>query len=165
MTMHFEEDVIVLEKWIPNKPITVIYFDGQRERYYLKRFLIENPDKLEVIISDHPKSKLEIVSTEYRPVFEVQFSKRNLDSMKINAEEFIDIKGLTALGNLLTKDKIKQVNNLESLPYEVPDIENIEVNIEVIKKEKTPQTTKKDSPLDSPNKDPEVDEDGQTLLF
>ena len=132
MTMHFDEDIIVLEKWDPNKPVTVVYYDGQRERYYLKRFLIENPGKSEVIISDHPKSRLELVSTDYRPVFEVQFSKRSLSTLKVNAEEFIDIKGISALGNLLTKEKVKQVNALESLPYEAPDIESVEIEEELI---------------------------------
>ena len=32
LQMHFEDDMIVLEKWIPKKPISVIYFDGEKER-------------------------------------------------------------------------------------------------------------------------------------
>jgi topoisomerase-4 subunit A len=27
-----------IEKWIPKKPISAIYYDGEKERYYLKRF-------------------------------------------------------------------------------------------------------------------------------
>jgi topoisomerase-4 subunit A len=165
MTMHFDEDVIVLEKWEPNKPITVVYFDGQRERYYLKRFIIENPDKLEVIISDHPKSQLEMVSTDYRPVLEIQFSKRSLQTLEVNAEEFIDIKGVSALGNLLTKEKIKQINALEPLPYSEPELENIEVEEDVIENELPTKTTKIEEETKSNNDDPPVDEDGQTLLF
>jgi len=163
MTMHFDEDTIVLEKWQPNKPITVVYFDGQRERTYLKRFLIETPDKLEVIISDHPKSQLEIVSTDYRPMLEIIFSKRNLDALKVNAEEFIDIKGLTALGNLLTKEKIKQVNALEPLFFEEPNLNEIEVVEDVII-----DTSKPDSKTTNNSEsdiDPEIEKDGQTSLF
>ena len=36
ITAHFEEDMIVLEKWIPNKPISAIYFDGQKEKTLCK---------------------------------------------------------------------------------------------------------------------------------
>ena len=82
LAMHFEDDMIVLEKWKPNKPISAIYFDGEKERYYIKRFLVETPDKEEVVISDHPKSQLEIVTTDYRPMAEVVFSKRVLDLNK-----------------------------------------------------------------------------------
>jgi len=53
LTTRFDTKMIVLEKWIPNKPISAIYWDGNRERYYVKRFLIENPEKEEVFVSDH----------------------------------------------------------------------------------------------------------------
>ncbi|CAL2104285.1 Topoisomerase IV subunit A [Tenacibaculum sp. 190130A14a] len=133
LAMHFENDMIVLEKWNPNKPISAIYFDGNKERYYVKRFLIENPDKEEVFISDHEKSKLEIIATDYRPMAEVVFSKRSLEKIEVNFEDFISIKGIKALGNQLTTDKIRTVNLLESLPYEEPveeKVEDIEVNEE-----------------------------------
>jgi len=47
-------------------------------------------------------------------------------------EEFISIKGIKALGNQLTTEKIKQVNLLEPVPYEPEEIpkEAIEVNDE-----------------------------------
>ena len=48
VTTHFDDDMIVLEKWIPKKPISAIYFDGEKERYYVKRFLIENESKEEI---------------------------------------------------------------------------------------------------------------------
>lgn len=133
LSMHFENDMIVLEKWIPNKPISAIYFDGEKGRYYVKRFLIETVDKEDLFISEGEKSKLEIVSTEYRPIAEVLFSKRSLDKIVVNFEDFISIKGIKAQGNQLTTDKVRTVNLLESLPYEEPEeekIEEIEVNKE-----------------------------------
>ncbi|MDP5094081.1 MAG: DNA gyrase/topoisomerase IV subunit A [Polaribacter sp.] len=134
LAMHFEDDMIVLEKWKPNKPISAIYFDGDKERYYVKRFLIETTEKEELFISDHPKSQLEIVATDYRPIAEVIFSKRNLENLKVNLEEFIAIKGIKALGNQLTAEKIKQVNLLESLPFEEPEEETIE-DVDVVDEE------------------------------
>ncbi|MCF6278943.1 MAG: DNA gyrase/topoisomerase IV subunit A [Flavobacteriaceae bacterium] len=127
LTTHFGDDMIVLEKWIPNKPISAIYFDGEKERYYVKRFMIDNPNKEEYFISEHSKSQLELVATDFRPMAEVVFSKRSLDNIEINLEEFIAIKGIKSLGNQLTIEKIKQVNLLESLPYEAPEIEEVEV--------------------------------------
>ena len=76
LTLRFDDDMIVLEKWIPKKPISAIYWDGEKERYYVKRFLIENPDKEEIFISEHPKSYLEMISTDYRPMAEVVFVKQ-----------------------------------------------------------------------------------------
>lgn len=124
LTTHFEEDMIVLEKWIPKKPISAIYYDGEKERYYLKRFLIENEAKEDCFITEHPNSQLELVSTDYRPVVELIFPKIKgvqKESVTIDVENFIAVKGFKALGNQLTTDKLKQVNALESLPYEVPE--------------------------------------------
>jgi len=130
LSLHFNNDMIVLEKWNPNKPISAIHYDGEKQKYYVKRFIIENPNREETIISNHEKSFLEIVSTDYRPVAEIVFSKRSLEKQEINFEEFISVKGIKAIGNQLTTEKIKQVNLLESLPYEEPIVEEIEVTDE-----------------------------------
>ena len=127
LTTHFEDDVIVLEKWIPTKPISCIYFDPEKDKYFVKRFLIESITKEEVFISEHPYSRLEIVSTDYRPVAEVLFAKIKgveKESLTVNFEEFISVKGIKAQGNQLTSDKIKLINLLESLPYEEEITEN-----------------------------------------
>ena len=167
LQMHFEDDMIVLEKWKPNKPIAVLYYDGEKERYYIKRFLIETEDKEEVFISDHSKSQLEIIVVDYRPIAEVVFSKRSLENKEVNFEEFIAIKGIKAQGNQLTADKIKQVNLLASLPYEEPEepeVEEVEVvEEEVIKHSETIQET--DDEKTPPKDDENTNEDGQITLF
>ncbi|MBL4745465.1 MAG: DNA gyrase/topoisomerase IV subunit A [Flavobacteriaceae bacterium] len=132
LTMHFPNDMIVLEKWTPSKPISVVYLEGDKSRYYVKRFLIENVGKEESFIGDHEKSVVQIVLTDYRPMAEVIFSKRSLEKIEINFEEFISVKGFKALGNQLTEDKIKTVNALESLPYTPPKPEELEVIIDEI---------------------------------
>lgn len=121
LTTHFEDDIIVLEKWITTKPISAIYFDPEKDKYFVKRFLIESVTKEESFISEHPHSKLEIVSTDYRPMAEILFAKNKgieKEPITLNFEEFISVKGIKAQGNQLTSDKIKMINLLESLPYD-----------------------------------------------
>ena len=123
LTTHFDEDMIVLEKWIPEKPISAIYYEGEKGRYFVKRFVIENENKEEVFISEHPHTRLEIVSTDYIPRAEVIFAKVKgvqKEDLEINIEEFITVKGIKALGNQLTADKVKHINLLEPIPYEQP---------------------------------------------
>lgn len=139
LAMHFENDLIVLEKWKANKPISVIYFDGEKERYYVKRFLIETPGKEEIFISEHPKSQLEIVATDYRPIAEVFYTKRSLANEKVDFEKFISVKGIKAQGNQLATEKIKQVNLLESLPFKETEeisLESVAVIYEEVVEEK-----------------------------
>nr|WP_315142008.1 DNA gyrase/topoisomerase IV subunit A [uncultured Flavobacterium sp.] len=129
LSTHFDEDMIVLEKWNPKKPISAIYFDGEKERYYIKRFLVEVENKEESFISEHSNSRLEIVATDYRPVAELIFAKVKgvqKENQVVDIESFIAVKGFKALGNQLTTDKLKQVNLLEPLPYEEPEEEQPE---------------------------------------
>lgn len=182
LTTHFGDDMIVLEKWIPNKPISAIYFDGEKERTYIKRFMIDNPNKEEVFISEHVKSQLELVSTDYRPMAEIVFSKRSLENMEVNLEEFIAIKGIKSLGNQLTSEKVKQANLLEPLPYEEPEIEDVEVVAEEVTEEviplqvptiektstikfKTKENTAKKALEEAIKKKKEDDKDSQITLF
>lgn len=156
ITTRFDDNMIVLEKWIPSKPISAVYWDGQKERYYLKRFLIENPEREELFISENDNSQLEIVSTDYRPVIEMVFYKeRNKDQKpneEVDVEQFIAIKGIKAQGNQLYTEKLKQLNSLEPLAYEEPEKTEAE-DLEVI----DPQTLSTPSEGDG--------EDGQTRLF
>jgi topoisomerase-4 subunit A len=144
LNMHFPEDMIVLEKWTPTKPISVIYFDGIKERYFGKRFLIEAPEKEEFFIKTESQAVLELISTDFRPVFEIEFTKpRGKDSKpshQIVFEDFISIKGIKAIGNQITSEKVKQFTMLPSLAYE-EKIEEPTHNIEV----EDPQTIEKES--------------------
>ena len=67
--------MIVIEKHNPRKPITAVYFDGNKENFFVKRFLIENLSQKFSFITDHKNSYLEIVSTDWRPQIEVIYKK------------------------------------------------------------------------------------------
>ena len=154
LSTHFDEDMVVLEKWIPKKPISAIYYDGEKERYYIKRFLVETENKEESFITEHPNSQLEIVSTDYRPVAELIFPKIKgvqKETITVDIESFIAVKGFKAMGNQLTTDKLKQVNLLEPLPYEIP-VEVIPEDLEVRE-----ETNADDSLI-------QLDDDGQITL-
>ncbi|MEO0525981.1 MAG: DNA gyrase/topoisomerase IV subunit A [Bacteroidota bacterium] len=138
LSSRFDEDMVVLEKWHPLKPLSAIYYEGAKERYYIKRFLIENDNKEELFISEHPKSHLELVSTDWRPMVEIEFvkprGKEAKPNQNIDIEDFISIKGIKALGNQLTSEKVKNVNALEPLPYEEPETQDTN-EIEVVDEE------------------------------
>ena len=172
LTSRFDDDMIVLEKWHPKKPISAIYFDGDKERYYVKRFLIEHEGREDVFISDHPKSQLEIVSTDWKPVVEVEFTKERgkerRDNWVVSLEEFITVKGINALGNQLTKEKINQISLLDPLPYE--EAEEIPADdIEVVDEDDI-STNHNSKSLNSQDEDDsmegdQTEENGQGRLF
>lgn len=186
ITSHFDDDMIVLEKWIPSKPVSAIYFDGEKQKHYVKRFLIENENREENFISEHVSSVLEIVSTDWRPVAKLSFAKeRNKDrraDQEIDIEKFISIKGVSALGNQLTKYKINQIDLIDSLPYTAPEktpADDIVVVEEEIVSEAVSKLPKKDNKLHTKsnlkdnynkqskasNSDLEINDEGQITLF
>ncbi|UGU15622.1 DNA gyrase/topoisomerase IV subunit A [Sinomicrobium kalidii] len=125
LSTHFDDNMVVLEKWNPKKPISAIYYEGEKERYFVKRFLVENENREELFITEHQKSQLEVVSTDWRPVAEVEFvkprGKQPRENLVVELEDFIAVKGIRAMGNQLTADKVKQVNLLEPLPFDEPE--------------------------------------------
>jgi topoisomerase-4 subunit A len=132
LSLHFDDTVSHIEKWIPDKPITAVHFDSEKERYFLKRFCIESEDKEDSYIKDGAVHVF--TSFEGRPVLSIEFEKprgkAQLDNLIINAEEFISVKGFKALGNQLSDKKIKKISLKEALPYELPkeqDLHDIEV--------------------------------------
>ncbi len=135
LTTHFNEDMIILEKWTPKKPLSVVYFDSKKEKYFAKRFIVENENREEVFISNSKGSFLELISTDWKPVIEVVFNKiRNKEpkpNLRIVFDEFISVKGIKAQGNQLTPHKVKQVNLLEPLKY-IPPVEKPANEIEVV---------------------------------
>jgi topoisomerase-4 subunit A len=115
---------------------------------------VETENKEESFITENPNSQLEIVSTEYRPVAELIFTKVKgvqKENMIVDIEAFIAVKGFKALGNQLTTDKLKQVNLLEPLPYEAPE--------EII-----PEELEVQGEIDVDDTTIQLDDDGQITL-
>ena len=133
LSLHFDIIPLIMERWVQERPITAVYFDSEKDRYFIKRFLIENKNKEDNFIGDN--AKLIFVSSEWRPVIELIFVKPRggdpLPNKSINVEDFISVKGFKAIGNQLTTTKIKEVILSDSLPYEEPKEEPLE-NLEVI---------------------------------
>ena len=72
----------------------------------------------------------------------------------VNVEEFIAVKGIKAQGNQLTTDKLKHVNVLEALPYEV------EEEIAEVEENSNDAISEDNTKIDTNN-----DESDQTTLF
>ena len=158
VNMHFPEHMVSLEKWIPEKPISAIYFNGAKDRYFIKRFTAGSQNTDQKFIPDGSKVQLEMISTEWKPVIEITFSKsgKNIRDNEIkHIEEIISVKGIKAIGNQLSSYKIKNIDQLEPLEYTLP--EKLGLNELEVKSE---EISKNDFEIESNNKA----SDGQTEL-
>lgn len=115
LSNHFDEDMILIEKFNPDKPVAAVYLDGEKKEYYVKRFLIEVTDKKTLFISEVEGSRLELATTCKTPVIEIKHQKKKnneIPDQQVDLNEFISIKGMKAKGNRLTTNPVKEINNI-----------------------------------------------------
>ena len=116
LNKHFDRNLILIEKWIAEKPLSCIYFEPNKKRFYVKRFLLENQNSPQLFIPNRQGIILEMVSTDYYPRIETVFKKNKiLEKEVIELESFISLKGIKAQGNQLTPYEVQQINSLPPL--------------------------------------------------
>ena len=123
---HFEDDVLVVEKFRPEKIFSAVYYDADLEYYYVKRFTIDPIDKPSSFIGDNEESRLiKLTEIEY-PRLEVSFggSHKNRDNEIIEVADFIGVKSYKARGKRLSNYEVKVVKELEPviIKEEEPEI-------------------------------------------
>ena len=147
LSLRFEKNILLIEKLVLKKPLTAIYFEKSKKKYYIKRFLIENLNKTDFFT---PKdSDLVFFTSIPRPIIEIEFNKINgkqINNLIIEVDQFISVKGFKAMGNILSDKKIKKIKVIKSLPFEYKEdiIEINDINInnpETIKKNSQSQTS------------------------
>jgi topoisomerase-4 subunit A len=114
LSNHFEDDLLLIEKYRSEKIWSAAYFDAEQNYYYLKRFLIDPGDKPTRFIGDHPDSRLiRITEVEY-PRLELKFGGKNKDRDPeiIEVAEFIGVKSYKARGKRLSKYEVKVIQEL-----------------------------------------------------
>ncbi len=110
LSSHFEEEPIIIEKYQPGRIATALYYDGSQKNHYVKRFEIEETDKIVSFIGEHPENKLLKVSLHPSPVMKIETltkAKKKKTEEEIVVEDFIAVKGLKAKGKRITQHKLK----------------------------------------------------------
>lgn len=114
---HFEDNILIIEKYRPGKVYSVVYWDAEQGFYYVKRFTLEESEKPVCFINEHPESKLlSITEVEY-PRFEIKFGGKYIDKDNeiIEVAEFIGIKSFKAKGKRLTSYTVENINEIEPI--------------------------------------------------
>lgn len=127
LSNHFDEDMILIEKFNPEKAVAAVYFDNEKKEYFVKRFLIEVTDKKTLFISETEGSRLELATTCLKPMIEIKYQKKKnneIPDQQIDLTEFISVKGLKAKGNRLTTNPVKEINNISP-----PDPEEVKTEV------------------------------------
>ena len=123
---HFDDKMIVIEKYNPEKIFTAIHIDGKSKNYMVKRFVFDNLaiGKQVSIISDENGSKLVLITGAKQPVVElVQLKGKDQtpETLEIDLTTLIDVKGMKAMGNRLSQHPVKSVELIAAQEEEIAD--------------------------------------------
>ena len=102
LTQRFDADkILLIEKFNPEKIITAIYLDAEKDQFNIKRFKIETTTLKSkfLFIKEGKGNRLETVTTDEEPVLVLQTASGK-QKMPING--FIEVMGWKAIGNKLT---------------------------------------------------------------
>ena len=119
LSNKFDDDLILIEKWHPNRALSCIYWNPKKELYFVKRFLIEVTTKMYSFIDKD--CELSLVSIDYKPKVKISFNKRlketkDLEDKIVALNEIVDVKGDKAKGNQLTRLKVKDITLMDVEP-------------------------------------------------
>lgn len=169
LATHFDEDMMHIEKWVPDRPISTAYYDSEKEIHYVKRFVCEvTTDKRVSFITETEGSYMHAVSTSFRPELRIVYNKllketKNLPDNVVNIADLIEVKGMKAQGNQLTKLKVKEIVLTHEIDGGDPWPEDVKPTVESSdSNEEDGATMEWDLTQEGNNGE---DEDGQPTLF
>ncbi|MEA4982961.1 MAG: DNA gyrase/topoisomerase IV subunit A [Paludibacter sp.] len=126
---HYEKDILVIEKFDPDKIWSLVLYDADQQYYYLKRFQLEATQKTLSILGENPDSRLMLISAADYPLFKVEFGGNDAyrEALVVDAEEFISVKSFRAKGKRITTFEVATISELEPVRFKAPE-ENQENN-------------------------------------
>jgi topoisomerase IV subunit A len=128
LSNHFEDNILIIEKFRPGKVYSVIYWDAEQKFYYVKRFIIEESEKPQCFINEDPESKLlSLTEVEY-PRFEIHFGGKHKERENeiIEVAEFIGVKSYKAKGKRITSYMVENIQEIEPVVIKEAAVKNDE---------------------------------------
>ncbi len=159
LSNHFPENIIHMDKFDEKKIFSVLYFDGEVEKYYVKRFKLDADtitDRVYDFIGEDSKNRFISFSLDYLPQIKVIYDTkknkgREYEDDLIAVADFIGVKGISAKGKRVSSRFVKKLEFAEPIPYEEPQEEIEEEKEEEIEGETTKEETPKDKKEASEN--------------
>ncbi|MFM6976602.1 MAG: DNA gyrase/topoisomerase IV subunit A [Sphingobacteriaceae bacterium] len=127
LSNHFDDNLLLLEKYNPEKVYSVVHWDAKSKNYYVKRFSFEriSEGKKTAIISEENGSKLVLISGASHPKVQIDLLKGKTltpETVESDLSELIDVKGMKAMGNRLSQHEVSKVTLIaEEEPELMPE--------------------------------------------
>jgi topoisomerase IV subunit A len=107
LTQRFDNDkVLLIEKFRPEKVLTAVYLDNDKEQFNIKRFKIETTTLKTkfLFIKEGDGNYLDAVTSDETPVLMIHTGRGSTaKSKKIKVADFVEVMGWKAVGSKLTE--------------------------------------------------------------
>lgn len=116
---HYDDNILRIEKFIPDKVWTLALFDAGLGFPYLKRFTFELSARPQRFVGSEPTSRIIILTDVAYPRFEVRFGGNDAvrPPLEIDADEFIGVKSFKAKGKRISNFNIASITELEPVRF------------------------------------------------
>ncbi len=107
LTNRYErEQILAIEKWIAEDPITAVYWDNDKKQFNIKRFRIETQTLKNkfLFIKEGNKNYLYFVTTHPNPTLTIMNGKKKADAQvqELKPAEYMEVTGWKAIGSRLS---------------------------------------------------------------
>lgn len=101
-TNHYEDNILRIEKFQPDKVWTLALYDATLGAPYLKRFTFEATAKPQRFVGTEESSRILLLTDTADPDLAVEYNDADRPDTPVNAAEFIAVKSFKAKGKRLT---------------------------------------------------------------
>ena len=151
---HYEENILRIEKFQPDKVWTAVLFDADNQGYpYMKRFLMEATKRKQNFLGDNVQSQMVLLTDTVYPLIRVTYGGADeyRGAEDIDAEQFIAVKGFKAKGKRISTWQIEGIEELE--PVRFPE------------EQESPETTEEaENREEEANLDPDAGKSQQQII-
>ncbi|MCL3781795.1 DNA gyrase/topoisomerase IV subunit A [Prolixibacteraceae bacterium JC049] len=168
LTNHFDENILSIGKFDPQKVLSVIYYDGDQHFYYVKRFQIDlsTYGKKLNFIGEQEENKLVSVTWVEYPRFEIEFGAHHSyrENEIVEVDPFIGVKSFKAKGKRLSNYSIQNITELEPVVKDEHDKPTDDAMF-ADKAEVKDEFADVPMEVEGPNTEDEADDENQMSLF
>ena len=120
---HYDDNILLIEKFNPEKIWTLALFDAGLGYPYLKRFAFEVSARPQRFVGNEPDSRIILLTDTPYPRLEVTFGGADAErpALEIDAEQFIAVKSFKAKGKRISTYDIASVGELEPTRFPEPE--------------------------------------------
>lgn len=133
LTNRYERaQILAIEKWIAEDPVTAVYWDNDKKQFNIKRFRIETQTLKNkfLFIKEGKGNYLYFITTHPNPTLTIMNGKKKADAQvqELKPAEYMEVTGWKAIGSRLSDKDLLSITATLPEPEDEDGEEKIEEN-------------------------------------